>query len=137
VSSFPATQEDLLVWLELPQLVVYLAGLLGCSVVAWRLMMGRFADDLGRRVAWALVPGASIGGLAMASLTTPDWNPIAILWLFLPYFAFAMWALYFSVFVRKGGGVWSAGRRALLWTVPSLLLAPLAIALVVLLVAGA
>lgn len=120
-------------WLDLPQLIVYLAGVLGCSMVAWRLMTGRFAASRTRQVGWALCPGALFGGVLITSATTPDWNPIAILWLFLPYFAFATWALYFSLLVRRGRDPWSAGRRALTWTFPSLLLVPLVVALAVLL----
>jgi hypothetical protein len=116
-------------WLDLPQLIVYLAGLLGCSVLAWRLMTGCIAEDRVRQVGWALCPAAFFGGIVITAFTTPDWNPIAILWLFLPYFAFAVWALYFSLLLGRGRDTWSAGRRALAWTIPSLLLAPLLIAL--------
>lgn len=123
-------------WLDLPQLIAYTTGLLGCSMLAWYLMTGRFAGDRGRRIGWALCPGALVGGVIMASATTPDWNPIAILWLFLPYFAFAVWALYFSLLVRRGRDPWTAGRRALAWTYPSLLSAPLAVALGVLVLAA-
>ncbi|MDR3686599.1 MAG: hypothetical protein P4L93_06565 [Coriobacteriia bacterium] len=120
-------------WLPLPQLIVYVVGLLGCSMVAWRLMTGWFDADSTRQVGWALCPGALIGGLLITSLAIPDWNPIAILWLFLPYYAFAAWALFFSLLVRRGREPWIAGRRALVWTVPSLLLVPFVVAALVLL----
>jgi hypothetical protein len=118
-----------LAWLEFPQLIAYFAGVLGCAILTRRLMMGRFSDEQTRQVGWAFCPGALFGGMALASLTTPDWNPIALLWLFLPFYAFSAWALFFSLLVRRGSAPWPAGRRALLWTVPSLLLAPLVIAI--------
>ena len=92
--------------------------------------------DWTRRVGWALCPGALIGGLLITSVAIADWNPIAILWLFLPYYAFAAWALLLSLLVRRGRDPWTAGRRALVWTVPSLLLVlPFIIAALVLLLA--
>jgi hypothetical protein len=123
-------------WLQLPQLIVYLAGLLGCSVVAWRLMKGRFWADRAAQAGWAFCGAAFVGGLAITSFAIPDWNPIAFLWLFLPYGAFAVWALYFSLLVRRGRGVWSAGRQAWVWTFPSLLVVPLLVAVAVLLLAA-
>jgi hypothetical protein len=113
-------------WLGFPQLIVYVAGLVLCSMTAWRLTSSRFFP---RRHAtgagWALCPFALLGGLAIASATTPDPSPIAILWLYLPYFAFASWALYFSLFRKRGRDTWWAGRLALRLAMPSLLLVPL------------
>ena len=123
-------------WLELPQLIVYVVGLLGCSMIAWRLMTGRFGADQTRRVGWVLCPGALLAGVLITSVAIPDWNPIAILWLFLPYYAFAAWALFFSLLVDRGREPWFAGRRALLWTIPSLLLVPFVVAAAILLLSA-
>jgi len=123
-------------WLELPQLIVYVVGLLACSMLAWRLMTGRFDTKRTRQVGWALCPGALFAGALITSVAIPDWNPIAILWLFLPYYAFSAWALYFSLLIGRGREPWTAGRRALLWTVPSLLLVPFVVAAAVLLLAA-
>lgn len=122
-------------WLQLPQLIVYGVGVIGCSLLAWRLMTGRFSASRTRQVGWGLVSGALFGGLLITSVVIPDWNPIAFLWLFLPYYAFAAWALFFSLLLDRGRDPWSAGRRALVWTVPSLLLVPLVLALAILLLA--
>jgi hypothetical protein len=121
-------------WLELPQLILYGFGVLGSSWLAWRLMTGRFAADRTRRIGWAFCLGALLGGGLVVAVTTPDSGPIAILWLYLPYFAFAIWALHFSIQLRRGCDPWTAGRRALRWTFPSLLVVPLAIAIVILLI---
>jgi len=120
-------------WLELPQLILYGSGVVSCSWLAWHLMTGRFDADRTRQIGWALCIGAVLGGALIVGVATPDSGPIAILWLYLPYVAFAVWALYFSLLLRRGRDPWSAGRRALRWTFPSLLLVPAFIAVVVLL----
>jgi hypothetical protein len=133
----PELEECVVAWLEFPQLILYNACLFGCIVVAWHLMKGRHGDHGTRRVAGTFCLSALFGGMLIAVVTTPDLNPIALLWLYLPYFAFAIWALYFSVFISRGRDSWTAGRRALAWTYPSLFSAPLIVGLgLALLLAG-
>ena len=123
-------------WLDFPQLILYHAALVGCVTVGWCLVSGRFADPWARWVRWVFPPGALLGGALIAVLTTPDWSPIALLWLFLPFFAFAIWAFYFALLLGRGRDPWTAGRRALTWTYPSLFSAPIGVALAVLLLAA-
>ena len=125
-----------MVWLELPQVVVYVSGIVGCSWLAWRLMTGRVPARLLLALGRALSASALLGGAAITAFSIPDWNPIAVLWLFLPYVAFSLWAFYFSLLIARGYDPWPAGRRALAWTYPSLLVAPLLVAAVTIVIAS-
>ena len=54
-----------------------------------------------------------------------DRNPVTMLVRFLPYFAVSAWSLYFAVLLRRGVERVAAARRALIFALPTLLLAPL------------
>jgi hypothetical protein len=124
-----------LAWLELPQLILYITGLAGCSWLAWRLMTARFSAQAAPKVGRAMCVGAVVGGLAITVVVIPDWNPIAFLWLFTPYLSLAIWALYFSVLVSRGDSAWGAARRAVRWTIPSMLVLPVVILVLILVLA--
>jgi hypothetical protein len=111
-------------WLGIPGTVGYMAGIVAAAFVTWALVTGRLSEDTSAHAGWGLCSGALFGGLVLASAATPDWSPLTIFALWLPFFAFAAWALHFSLLKRSEIGVRVAARRALFRTVPTLLLAP-------------
>jgi len=119
--------------LSVASVVAYAALLIGGIFVIYRLAAGGWNPATAVPAGWALCPGSLIGGMLVASAVTPDWNPFTMFALWVPFFAIGAWAFYYSLFTQRGLDQATASRRALLWSVPSLLLAPVvAVAMLVL-----
>jgi mannose/fructose/N-acetylgalactosamine-specific phosphotransferase system component IIC len=116
-------------WLQVGATILYAAGLIACCVLAWALVIGRFGKAQAVQGAMALAPAALLAGLLLASEVVPTSGPLIILAVYLPFFALGAWFLYFSQLVARGRELREAGMRAFLWTIPSLLLSPLALGL--------
>ncbi|MDR3686596.1 MAG: hypothetical protein P4L93_06550 [Coriobacteriia bacterium] len=114
-------------WLQLFATVLYVAGLIGCGVLVWRLLEGGYPKPRAIQAGFALAPAALLVGLLLAAQVVPSSNLWMLTAVYAPYFAFSAWALYFSLFLQRGAEPSRAALRAVLWTVPSLLLTPLAI----------
>jgi hypothetical protein len=120
-------------WLGTVSIVGYAAAILGCLVVVFLLVTGRWEAGSAIPAGWALCPASLVGGLFLASAATPDWNPYTMFALFVPFFAISAWALYYSLYLKRGADRAKAGVRALFWAVPSLLLAPVVMLLLIVL----
>ncbi len=128
-SSWPAMAYTVL------PVVAYAGLLIGGVFVVYRLVTGAWHPATAVPMGWALCPVALVSGMIVATIVTPDWNPITMFVFWIPFFTIGAWALYFSVFTQRGLDRAKASRRALLLSVPSLLLAPL-VAMAVLLFPG-
>jgi len=116
-------------------IAAYAGLLIGGVFVVYRLATGGWSPATAVPIGWALCPVALVGGMMVASVVTPDWNPITMFSFWIPFFTIGAWALYFSVFTMRGLDRAKASRRALLLSVPSLLLAPI-VAVAILLISA-
>lgn len=116
-------------WLQIVVTVLYVAGLMGCSFLVRGLVAGDFDTAQAIQGGFALSPAALLIGFILASLVSPSSNLGILVVLYAPYFAFAAWSLYFSLLLRRGRERPDAAARALVWTLPSILLTPLGIGL--------
>ena len=114
-------------WLQVVATVVYVAGLIGCGVLVWRLLNGGYPPSRAIQAGYALAPAALLVGLILAAQVVPGSGPWQLSAVYAPYFAVAAWALYFSLLLQRGGELRQAAVRAALITLPSVLLTPLAI----------
>jgi hypothetical protein len=114
-------------WLQVVATVLYVVGLLGCGVLVWKLLDGGMPNARAVQAGMSLALAALLIGLILAAqiVTSPDlWLLSAV---YAPYFALAAWSLYFSLILQRGAEPPRAALRALIWTVPSLVLTPLAV----------
>ena len=114
-------------WLQIVAIVLYVAGLIGCGALIWRLLDGEYPKPRAIQAGMALAPAALLVGLLLAAQVVPGSGLWQLSSVYAPYFAVAAWSLYFSLLLQRGGESRQAAVRAALWTVPSLLLTPLAI----------
>ena len=113
-------------WLQLFATVLYVAGLIGCGALVWRLLEGGYPKPRAIQAGFALAPAALLVGLlrrpGRAELQLVDAHGGLR-----SLFCVRGVGLYFSLFLQRGAEPSRAALRALLWTVPSLVLTPLAI----------
>ena len=114
-------------WLQAVSTVLYVVGLVGCGVLVWRLLDAGFSKPRAIQAGFAFAPAALLVGLILAAQVVTSANIWVLSAVYAPYFAFAAWALYFSLLLQRGRESRPAALLAALWTVPSLLLTPLAI----------
>jgi hypothetical protein len=109
--------------------VLYAAGLLGGLWLVLKMWRGGW--DAGRfiQAGFALAATASVVGFVLAYEANPDWNPFTLLALYLPYFAIAGWSFHASRLVRAGANPSDARRKGVVWVLPTMLLAPVVMAL--------
>ena len=114
-------------WLQVVATFLYIAGLIGCGVLVWRLLDGGYPRPRAIQAGFALAPAALVVGMILAAQVAPGSDLWRLSAVYAPYFAVAVWALYFSLLLQRGGESRQVALRAALWTVPSLVLSPLAI----------
>jgi hypothetical protein len=114
-------------WLQIVATVLYVVGLLSCGGLVWKLLDGGMPKPRAVQAGLSLALAALLVGLLLAAqiVTSLDlWRLSAV---YAPYFALAAWSLYFSLLLQRGSEPPRAAVLALIWTVPSLALTPLAI----------
>ena len=120
-------------WLGVLSYLAYGTFMAGCLYVVYRLVTGRWNADSSGQAGWVLCAVSLMGGLVMASAAAPDWSPLTMFGLWLPFFGISAWSAFYTRFVGKGMDRTKAGVRALVFAVPSLFLAPVAMVLLILL----
>jgi hypothetical protein len=116
-------------WLSVVAWTGYAVGL-GLSLwMVFAILSGRFEIGQVAQGGVTLAVACALVGFFLAYWATPDFNPFVMLGLYLPYFAVAAWSFHLSRLLAAGQEFDSSVRRALLLTIPSLLLAPLALGL--------
>jgi len=116
-------------WLQIVVAILYAAGLFGCAMLVRGLVAGDFDTQQAIQGGLALSPAALLIGFFLASFAAPTPDSLIAVALYAPYFAFAAWSLYFALLLRRGRERPDAAVRALVWTLPSVLLTPLGIGL--------
>ncbi len=112
-------------WLAVLAVIAYIVGIVGCAMAIRRLVTGRWSVAAAGQASWALCSAALFAGILLASVAGADRNPVTMLARFSPYFAVSAWSLYFAIFLRRGVERVAAARRALVFALPTMLLAPL------------
>lgn len=118
-------------WPSIAMSVLYGLGL-AASLVAAHFLVVRTPKMHLPLYGWLLGAIACIGGAILSSAANPDWNPVTMLLLFLPFWAVACWAAFFARLTARGAETTTAVRGAALRTLPALLLAPPGLLIVVL-----
>jgi hypothetical protein len=118
-------------WVSVLAWTAYVAGLGFSLWMVLAILSGRFEIGRVAQGGMTLAISCALVGFFLAYWATPDFNPFVMLGLYLPYFAVAAWSFHLSRLLAAGQEFASAARRALLLAIPSLLLAPLAMGLLV------
>lgn len=118
-------------WFSIAMSVLYGLGLLA-SLVAAHFLVTRTPRMHLPLYGWLLGAIVCFGGAILSSAATPDWSPMTMLILFLPFWAVACWAAFFARLTARDTETTAAVRGAALRTIPALLLAPLGLLIMVL-----